>query len=338
MPGHQINPILVELLSNKQFNEIPSSPTISQLSSKYASQIRKNQDMVDDLLPVNHYMMKCESCGRKGQYNIGLLVVNVDAGKKDMDFQMTGYFRCKHCNVAGNWEDSNDIYMLATTSLLAPEQMKDRVNIGDYMLYDGSKHKYASDGEEHLLSKIREYPNDAFAWNRLGNLYHKGGRPELAVAAFEKSLSIDSKQVESHYTLGSMLSEIGDVISASYHFKQMSMQAAEYKDMHAEDLRGMLANGLLIAFSNSFHSQKEDLFLPKPDDFLASGKRSKEEVASILNNLEIVEDDVTAFYPLAEMYMEDRQKEIPRDKRSLKVPSSNAFKKKKKKRTKRNRR
>ena len=61
---------------------------------------------------------------------------------------------------------------------------------------------HATDAEEHLLTKIMESDKDAFLWNHLANLYFKGGRADLATAAFEHSLSIDPLQTESLYSLG----------------------------------------------------------------------------------------------------------------------------------------
>jgi len=308
MPGHQINPILVELLSNKEKSEIPSLPTTSHLNSKYASQVRRNRNMISNPLPINEYMMKCKSCGSNGKYNIGLLVVDVnkEVGNPDLPFQMTGYFRCKHCNEAGNWKDSSDLYFLATSALLAQDEMKERCSFGTHMLYDGSVHKYATDAEEHLLSKINEYPEDAFAWNRLGNLYHKGGRPELAVAAFEKSVLVDPSQVESHYSLGDLLSEVGDFKSASYHFRKMAFNASDYKSIDAGTLRGIVSCGLLGAISNSVHSEEDNLFLPSPNDFGVTGKQNRDDVDRVFENLEVYGDDIFSCYPLAELYMGDR--------------------------------
>ncbi|MBN6205685.1 hypothetical protein JYK21_04400 [Ralstonia pickettii] len=63
-------------------------------------------------------MITCKSCGRKGKYDVGLMVINTDLEKDNKEesnkkIQTTGYFRCKHCNDAGNWEMSADFYILA---------------------------------------------------------------------------------------------------------------------------------------------------------------------------------------------------------------------------------
>jgi hypothetical protein len=59
---------------------------------------------------------------------------------------------------------------------------------GEIRLYDGSLPKWATDAEEAFLTKLMYNGSDGLLWDKLGNLYLRGGRPELAAAAFEKSI------------------------------------------------------------------------------------------------------------------------------------------------------
>lgn len=70
-------------------------------------------------------------------------------------------------------------------------------SVGQIALYDGSTPRWVTDAEENFLTKLRENGQNGFLWNRLGNLYFKGGRPELAAAAYEKSLQVDPSPVPS---------------------------------------------------------------------------------------------------------------------------------------------
>src|SRR5690625_3429675 len=107
MSGAQINPLLIHLMTKQPLNEISSSPTISALPGKYGRLINRQKNTIEKVLTENFYMITCKSCGRKGKYNVGMLFFEperVKDGKTDDVVQTTGYFRCKHCNDAGNWE------------------------------------------------------------------------------------------------------------------------------------------------------------------------------------------------------------------------------------------
>jgi hypothetical protein len=340
MSNSQINPLLIKQLTDQENSTVPDFPTTSLLPGTYVETILKNKKSLTPIIEENYQMLTCKSCGRKGKYDVGMLVVNVDKQSKtdpmSDSIQTTGYFRCKHCNAAGNWELPTTLHMLAMTSVL-PMGRKRSV-VGKNLLFDGSWHRYSTDAEEYLLDLLKKNPQDSFVWNRLGNLYHKGNRPELAVSVFEHSLKIDPGQAESHFTLGDMLSQISDLPNSGYHFRQMLLSAEAYKKMTAEKLREMLANGLRLLFLMSDHTSGEVPFLPTSDEIKASARKDhslNEKMVEI--ELEIFPDDVESFFPLAEMYMGIRAKEIPLRNRTLKLknPSNLALKQKKKKRKKR---
>ncbi len=341
MAHSQINPLLIQMLTGKDSGE---SPTRSALPGAYVREIFRNKEQLSPIYEKNHHMLTCKSCSRKGKYDVGILSVNSEEVVKDGDtqkhIQMTGYFRCKHCNEAGNWELPNSILisiMVGSLPLLGGSESNPNVSFGKNQLFDGTSHQYATDAEEHLLQILKERPRDAYIWNRLGNLYQKGNRPELGVSVFEHSVRLDPKQVESHYTLGDMLAQIEDFPNASYHFRQMLLHAREYKKLPAEKLRDMLAIGLRELFIMSDHTDGEVSILPTPEELEASVQQEIQPGTSVDLEMEIFPDDVETFFPLAEIFMGLRAKEIPLRERTLNVPKASKapVKKKKKKRKRR---
>lgn len=334
MANAQINPLLIDLLVDQEASQISDTPTMSSLPGKYVKAISRNKKILIPPIEENHHMLTCKSCGRKGKYDVGIIVVNVDKKEKTEkisdDLQMTGYFRCKHCNAAGNWELPHSLLMLAMIGALSVED--GRIMVGKSLLFDGSSHKYATDGEEYLLHLLKENPQDAFIWNRLGNLYHKGNRPELAISVFEHSLLIDPGQTESHFTIGDLLAQISDLPNAGYHFRQMLLSAEAYRKIPAVKLREILANGLHALFLMNQHTNGEVPFLPTVEEREESERKSAPTILAGLE-LEIFPDDLESFFPLAEMYMGARAKEIPIRERTFNVtnPSTVALKQKKRK-------
>lgn len=344
MPNAQINPLLIQLLLDHEASKIPDSPTTNMLPGKYIKTILENKKSLNPIIAENNQMLTCKTCGRKGKYDVGLLVVNIDKKKSENisdNIQTTGYFRCKHCNAAGNWELPTSLIMLVMTSVLPfGDGITKRSTVGKNLLFDGSWHKYATDAEEHLLNILKEKPQDSFVWNRLGNLYHKGNRPELAVSAFEHSILKDPGQTESHFTLGDMLAQISDLPNAGYHFRQMLLSAEAYQKMPAEKLREMLAIGLQLLFLMSEHTNSEIPFLPTLNEIEASGRKEGSLNMNIVEmELEIYPDDIESFFPLAEMYMGILAKEISISKRTLNLKNkSNISLKQRKQKSKKKKR
>lgn len=338
----QINPLLIQLLSDKEDSNIEDFPDISLLPGKYVKTILKNKKLLDPLIEENYQTLTCKSCGKKGKYDVGMIVVNTDKNRKDESvvdhIQMTGYFRCKHCNAAGNWKLPANLPMLAMIGIFLP---KGNCRAGKNLLFDGSWHRYLTDAEEYLLNLLKDHPQDSFVWNRLGNLYNLGNRPELAVSVFEHSIMIDPGQAESHFTLGDMLAQIDDVPNAGYHLHQMLLSAEAYEKMPAEKLREMLANGLQLLFMMFDQTSGEVPFLPTLAEIEASGRSRNVNYSHLAEmELEIFPDHIDSFYPLAEMYMGIRAKEIPITKITLKMTnaSNTTSKQRKQKLTKKKKR
>lgn len=106
--------------------------------------------------------------------------------------QATGYFRCRQCNAAGYWKFSAkteiDFFFgsIAAAIFDNKDASKQSFSYGVLNLADGSRHRWATDIEEHYLDKLAGQPEDSFTWNRLANSYLKGGRQDLGAVAFEQ--------------------------------------------------------------------------------------------------------------------------------------------------------
>ncbi|WP_400243822.1 hypothetical protein AB3U99_21705 [Niallia sp. JL1B1071] len=337
MTHAQINPLLVQVLSNEEVKE--NIPTISSVPGKYVREMFNQIKAINPISVVNHQTLTCTSCGRKGKYDVGMIVVNVDKkdGNMSDNIQTTGYYRCKHCNAAGNWELPQSMLFQALTAAL-PLGDKGISLVGKNLLFDGSWHKHATDAEEYLLHLIQENPNDSYLWNRLGNIYRTGNRPELATSAYEHSIAIDPKQVESHYTLGLLLLDIKDYLNAGYHIRQSLLYAEGYKKLEAMQLREMLAIGLQSLLIIHYNSEGSVPFIPTEEERQATGRFSSSNgYDSIEIELDIDPNEISTFYPLAEMYMGIRAKEINLRNRTYQMPSTTPSKKKKVRKKKRKR-
>ncbi len=342
MKNDQINPQLIQQLTGTEMAEIPEWPSKTLLTGNYAEIIDRDKDKMKGHFGENKFTLTCKDCGKKGKYDVGLMCVNADAENPEEDpeniVQTTGYFRCQHCNKAGNWKMPASFLMKSITGMVAAQApfSNNKCEIGKILLYDGSWLLFASDAEDYLLEKLRENPGDAFIWNRLGNLYDKGGRPELAACAFEHSLTVDPEQIESHYTLGGYFFEMEAYEKAAYHYKEMLVCAGGYDKISAEDLRNMLSSGLQDLFKMNQQTNGEITLIPTRDEMEARGKLPAFNGSRNMKmNLEIYSDDQRSFYPVAESFMGKRNKEIPKRLRALKTASPVKKKRKRHKRSKR---
>lgn len=236
--------------------------------------------------------------------------------------QSTGYFRCTNCNSAGEWELTTEFIIAISALLVRNTQMSNnRFFIGEYHLYDGSWHKYSSDGEEHLLKKIMSSPTDAYLWNRLGNLYFKGGRGDLAVSAFEHSLELDSLQTESLFSLGSILSDIGEKKEAAHYFHRMLVSASLYNRLPAANLLDFLSNALRELLDFNLSSNGEISFIPPKELYGEIGvdpTTSGRQVHQLSLDTEVFFDRLESFYPIAELFMGKQSKKLHSKKRMKK--------------------
>ncbi|MCL6446142.1 SEC-C domain-containing protein [Alicyclobacillus cycloheptanicus] len=315
---HQgISPSLVSLLTDREEELLPARLTVSMLPGRYATKVARNKDKVSARHPVNKHMLICRKCGRKGQYDLGLVVVNpalekrgshtgsarASAGMADQ-MQCTGYFRCKHCNGAGDWELPTEFEFFLMSGLLMrlAQASDERMVFGTLEMFDGFQPRWATDGESHILLRMRTEGQSAFMWNRLGNLYLSGGRPELAVVAFEQSIRLDVAQLESHMSIGDILYQIGEPEDAARHFRQALVHARKYNKLDKAKLRDMLATALQYLLELHLDRPETISFLPTREEYGDTIEMSGERVLE-LKEFSLDFGNRESFYPLAEVYM-----------------------------------
>lgn len=276
-----------------------------------------------------HYLL-CKHCGKKGKYDLGLILIDPEKMQKIMQkeqsgkspsrvpgyIQTTGYIRCKHCNGAGKWGTTSPFFLLAITGVLTGLYNKDYYMIGKNVLADGYVPQWPSDAEGHWLDKLedkrKEQTELALIWDKLGNTYYSGGRPELAAAAHEMALTLDAKQVDSHFSLGNLLHDIGEWELAAWYYRRMMLYAWSYKQLPAKKLRALLSDALRTALLIHLDSGKVIPFLPDKTEIeetadTESNQTHRDEIQLQLNRFDLHTDRLDSFYPLAEMYMEKRR-------------------------------
>lgn len=337
-PHAAINPLLISTLTGQPLSNIPEKPTASLLPGVLTKRIIKHKKKIEPHFESNKQVLICGHCGAKGHYDLGLVMFNIDSWQRDekdlagehtnrdiFDYvQATGYFRCKQCNKAGNWGFKDGFFILGflTKLLVGAQTDQSGYSIGQIALYDGSTPRWVTDAEENILTKLGGNIQDGFLWNRLGNLYAKGGRPELAAAAYEKSLQVDPSQLESHYSLGGLLLQIDELEKSAYHYRMMLLYAGHYHKLPILDLRDMLAIGLQNSYNIHVESGQKIAFMPTKeeievmDSFKETAAGAEDPIISLVD-LEISPDELKSFYPLEEMYMSHRRDEIPVDERTL---------------------
>lgn len=310
MAGKQINPRLIQALTNQSLSDIPPSPAFKHLGGKYVKSIVDHIKKIETPQPKNEMMMKCKQCGHSGKYDVGIVSISIsNEGQKKSKQQLSGYFRCKHCNTGGQWEDSVELSTLGIRAMMAP-QGQFPVHFGEIQLSDGYAPPYATDGEEHLLQLIAASPKSGLLWNKLGNLYLTGSRPELAIAAFEKSIELDPYQVESHISIANLLMQLRNYKQAIHHLHQMMIAAEAYPHLEATRLRELLAHGICTSFIAATESRNNYEALPTKQQLIAAGSTVDLESDKLPRWLALSSEDITTFYPLAEAFMGERALEL----------------------------
>ncbi len=337
-----INPLLISIITGQDVKEVSPRPNAGALPGTYGKIVAKNMDKVIERVPKNIYRLRCTTCGKAGDYDLGTAVMDVkqyyehssqNAARVDIaDFiQISGYFRCKHCNAAAGWEfvgaGKNMLMMGFTTAMIAPsiglENTAQRFMVGNILIDGGYCPQWGTDAEEHYLKKLSQTPQEAFIWNRLGNAYLKGKRADLAATAFEQAVTIDSGQLESHYSLGGILFEIGQLETAALHLRQALACAHRYQHMPADALRNMLVSGMQMLFEINVQTGKSVPVIPLEEELAAAREPGLDKNTSLAVDrmvaLNIYPDKPNTLLAAAELYMGKRREEIPQAKRELKL-------------------
>lgn len=328
-----INPLLIQAVTGKEISEISTSPTVTSLPGNYAKKIAQSMEEGTKTEPKNSYILTCRKCGRNGKYDLGRIVVDKTTSGPE-GFQFTGYFRCHHCNSAGQWDiptHTRTMLQLAVMGEVLGTRAGfdlEKVAFGKLTSADGHTFRFTTDLEEHYLSRLQQKPGDAWLWNRLGNAYYKGDRADLAVVAFEESLKYDSGQTESHYSLGRILYEEGEMEAAASHIFWMLLTARNYERIEPVTLRNILAEGLRILMEIKNDVENFFDFLPKADDFAEERAKfdERKENSGYLTILDMEIDfhELEGLYQLAEVYMGEQQKKLPKNEQTLSLSRMNS--------------
>jgi len=343
-----INPLLISIVTNKDLSEIPPSPPESMLPGVYAKQVCKNLGSMRKALPERKHKLTCVACGRNGQYNLGLMAFDLakylsfskgndksDQSAWASSIQFSGYFRCHYCN-SGCWQLPNQTKTMLQIAVMghalalkAKIKKEEEIVVGRFTTFDGESFFWATEVEEHFLHKLSKEPDNAWIWDRLGNIYIKGGRLDLAVVAFEESIKQDPCQMESHYSLGKILLEAGAKDAATLHLRRVLLTARDYDHLTPLAMRDLLTDALFMLFDILSDLNKLVEFIPKGNEFSNESPESchdQKPVTVHFMDIDISVDEFEGMYPLAELYMGKHQKKLAPDVQTLYPTQSNTNK------------
>lgn len=204
----------------------------------------------------------CESCGKKGTYQVGRVLIHPVAvrsfteGKAPLEdaISFSGIFHCKHCGAAGPWKvpPKTSAVLIAFLTMPSSKQGEYGVQFGAMTLFDGTVARTGAEAEAYLKKKLEEQPQNAFIWGRLGNLYEHAGLLKQAKDAFERSVQLDPEDVESLYSLGTYRMDDGDWKSAAECF-EAALQHAPRRPHRNPALMKKLVTACLQCLSDLHH-------------------------------------------------------------------------------------
>lgn len=335
-----INPKLIRVLTGQDLASIPDRPTASRLPGLYVAKAAAAMNQLQTGLVSNIIRLQCTKCGHSGDYDLRTVAVDITKPEDVWldQIQVAGYFRCKHCNAAGQWKFSDtsraELQLRAMAGIAADaltggnwqSDLPPRFVCGKIVVDGDFMPKWGTDAEEHFLEKLSRSPEEAYYWDRLGNLYEKSGRADLALAVYERAVQLDARMMESLYSLGTILHTIGDLeVAAAFH-RQVLCVAHDYHRMPAVQQRLMLVSSMEELLSIHHATDQTVPFLPTPEEierFYGDGSYASVADAIIVlrAELESDQDNEEAWLSLAEAYMGKRREELPPTDRYFGVPS-----------------
>ncbi|WP_425061287.1 tetratricopeptide repeat protein [Sporomusa carbonis] len=327
---HGINPLLISMASGQDIASVSPRPTVAMLPGKYPKLVYKHIKELNSEFAENIFRLTCGKCGKNGDYDLGTLAIPVITGEGTRatdKFQAVGYFRCKHCNAAGDWNLSPTIQTMLAGKLAAAvikqtieTEASSDIVLGQVLIDNDFTPRWGSDAEDYFLEKLGKNPENAYLWNRLGNIYYKGKRPELAVTAYEQALARDAGQVESMFSLGRILADCGYLETAAEYLRQAVAFAHQYNLLTAHDLRELIVSALTILLAIYNKTDHEIDMLPTPNELAIAQFANSEIAATVQLDFEINPGRCETLYPLAEVYMGARRDELPPAERKTPIP------------------
>lgn len=100
------------------------------------------------------------------------------------------------------------------------------------------------EAEIYYQQLVRDVPEDAFAWNRIGNARLQTGKVKAAIAAYKKSLEHDPKQSKPYYNLSTAyLIEAQQALEDAKNNMQSHDPGFEYVMNRMRALKELSSNG-----------------------------------------------------------------------------------------------
>ncbi|RSL30565.1 tetratricopeptide repeat protein [Salibacterium salarium] len=332
-----INPELYQLLTNKPLPENETLPTSDLLLGSIAHEVAEKLNKMPRFFRRNRHLLTCNQCGKREKYNIGqpLLDYSIVDRSKLVTQEMTVmdkvqfpfYFRCVHCNAAGEWTWSDRlekaVYLGALGSTENPDDPSIPLN-GESRLFDDYKPKWAAQGEEHILKLIKQDQTNAFLWYTLGNLYYKSHRADLAAAVLKKAVELDPTHTEALYTLAQILDTV-NLDASQYYFHNVLLTVSTYNDMDVHMLRDVAAHSIWELESMYRESEGKLPVFPSAEaaehindsslhEFLS---RTEDEKMNFLNDSDINAKTLNSFYPLAELFLGQQKEKLSKKEQTF---------------------
>ena len=348
-PHDAINPALIAALTNQPESAIPPYPSVDMLPGEWAACFHHlSVKRTAFLLPQkpNWHTLVCRSCGRQDRYNMGSILIDPDQWKNglasidqnDEDavhehflqcMSFTRYFRCSHCNHAEGWElDARNMEQefarhLKQQSRLDPEKRDEKYRWGVMQLSNGSQYRSPMDCESYYLHLLANDLQSPVLWFQLGSVYANGERPELAAAAFERSLRLDRMHTEAYVSMGFLLMNANLMTEAADHFHLALISAHQYSNMQALELRDLLERAILALTAIHGKSRQRIPLLPTEEDYRGFFRDEEQykrydEHLSTAEMVEVSTSNPETITRLAEFFMWRQADRIPDGKRLLK--------------------
>ena len=221
------------------------------------------------LLPKTVRMrLKCGKCGYAANYQLKQIFIspkNADSEHFEDSVSFGDYFRCKKCSSGWPWELTGQAHLALSVLLLGSLAggEDERLTLAVPQLFDGTPVRSAAQAEEHLLGIIEREPENAFVWNRLGNIYSQAGLVRKASEAFARALEINPKDLESHFGLGHLSYEKGRCEEAAEHLHQVVTLAWKNQEVPEKKLRELVLETLRVLFDMADRTNGEIPLLSK---------------------------------------------------------------------------
>jgi hypothetical protein len=241
--------------------------------------------------------LRCQACGKKGKYLVGRILIDPSQPPDPSDPQhriedsvyFTGYFHCRHCGAGGPWEFTpmSKMLMIALLMEAIHDRSKARIILGRPYLFDGTACHTATEAEAYLQKLIDANPQDYFLHSRLGNMYKIADQPDLALAAYQKALELNPRDIETHHSMAEILESRGEDAEAAKHLHQVlvnARKAPERTRQRPELLRGMVYDALERLGELSANSGGAIKFLPTAPDY---PDEDKSEPVRVLSSFEL---------------------------------------------------